>query len=107
MVSNSAPQSFQLVNLATNPPSTVGSFANVMSCRAQAVTLGLTNWQILYQIPKANRPGAGGIQTSGSPNLRSGRRIERHGGARSDPSYQIDSPGSAGGTSKEDKFFGV
>ena len=107
MVSSNSVVSFLLVNTATNPPTTIGSFANVASCRAQAVTLGLTNWEIFYQVPKANRPGPGGIQTGGSPNLRSGRRIERHGGARSDPTYQTDTPNSAGGMTKETGSFGV
>ena len=107
VVSSNSVVSFSLVNTATNPPTTIGSFANITSCRSQAVTLGLTNWEIFYQVPKANRPGPGGIQTGGSPNLRSGRRIERHGGAKSSPTYGTDEPGSAGGQTKETGKFGV
>src|SRR5262249_47791656 len=107
MVSNTAPQQFQLVSLQTNPPSVIGVYCNVAQARAQAVTLGLTAWEIFYSVPKNIRPGAGGIQTGGSPNLRSGRRIERHGGAKSSPTYGTDEPGSAGGQTKAIGKFGV
>jgi len=105
MVSNSAPQSFQLVNLATNPPTTVGVYANISSCRAAASSL--TNWEIFYTVPKQQRPGAGGIQTGGSPNVTYKKRLERHGGAARSPTYGIDDPGSAGGQTRESGNFGI
>lgn len=106
MVSANSNVSFVLVNLATNPATTVGVYQNVTSARAASV--GLTQWEIFYQTPKTNRPGAGGIATGGSPNtVYNRRRLERHGGIRTSPSYGIDDPGSAGGQTKESGNFGI
>jgi len=100
MVSSNSVVSFELVNLATTPPTIVGTFANVTSARASASSL--THWEIFYTVPKTNRP-----MTSGSPNLVYKKRIERHGDVRSDPTCNTDTPGSAQGQTKESGFFGV
>jgi len=105
MVTASSNVTFALVNLATSPPTTVGVYANI--AQARSVASSLTHWEIFYAVPKQQRPGAGGIMTSGSPNLVYTKRIERHGDVRSGPSFGTDEPGSHGGTSRESGSFGV
>jgi hypothetical protein len=105
MVSSNAPQQFQLVSLQTNPPTIIGTYSTIVAARQAAQ--GLTAWEIFWSAPKQQRPGPGGVMTAGSPNVTFRKRLERHGGARSDPSYQIDTPNSAGGTTKETGFFGT
>jgi len=107
MVSANSNITFLLVNTATNPPSNVAVYANVTAARAQAANLGLTSWEIFFSTPKNQRPGAGGMMTGGSPNVVYKKRIERHGGMRSSPSFGIDDPGSAGGQTSEGGHFGV
>jgi len=67
MVSNNAPQQFQLVSLQTNPPTIIGTYSTIVACRAAAN--GLSNYEIFWSAPKQQRPGPGGIMTDGSPNV--------------------------------------
>ncbi len=101
MVTANTPVSFQIINLATNPPTTVGTYANVTAARAAAANL--VHWELFATTTKQQGQGR---NTASSPNLVYKKRMERHGDVRSGPTYGIDAPGTNPGQVGGSGFFG-
>src|SRR5262249_57194131 len=59
------------------PPSCITTITCPRSSSSRH-TPTLTHYEIFFATPKTARPGAGGVMTSGSPNVTYRRRLERH-----------------------------